>query len=458
MNIAILVALAALFVLLLTVLSRLSTLVPKEPDFRSILQAQETGDRGLREELFRNRTEQTGYSEALRKEVQGEMEKLRTVLESRLTAMETANETKRTEQAGYSEALRKEVREELEKLRAALEGRLTAIETANENKLGEIRATVDEKLSNTLEIRLTQSFQRVSHQMEQVQRGLGEMQTLAHGVGDLKRILTNVKTRGTWGEMQLGALLSEMLTPDQYASNVATTGTSERVEFAIKLPGPDDSGEPVWLPIDAKFPIEDYRRLMDASAAGDAAGVEAASCDLEAQLKACARSISTKYLEPPRTTDFGILFLPIEGLYAEAVRRNGLAERIQREHRILLAGPSTLAALLNSLQMGFRTLAIQKRSSEVWKLLAAVSTEIARYADLLGKLKKKLSEAQSTIEAAETRTRVMERQLRDVETPDRSSEVVSPHGWAALEGRSGRETEESSSGIAYGDAILKEKQ
>jgi DNA recombination protein RmuC len=323
-------------------------------------QVQEAGDRGLREELSRNRTEQAGYSEALRKEVLGMLE----------------------------------------------------------TKLEQMRATVDEKLSSTLETRPTQSFKQVSDNLERVYQGLGEMQALATGVGDLKRLLNNVKTRGTWGEMQLGALLAEMLTADQYAANVATTGTSERVEYAIRLPGPDDSAGPVWLPIDAKFPIEDYRRLVDASATGDVDGVEAASRELETQLKACARAISTKYLEPPKTTDFGILFLPIEGLYAEAVRRPGLAERIQRENRILLAGPSTLAALLNSLQMGFRTLAIQKRSSEVWKLLAGVSTEIARYADLLAKLKKKLGEAQSTIEAAETRTLVMERQLRDVECAD----------------------------------------
>jgi DNA recombination protein RmuC len=401
MNIVILTVLAAVVVLLLTVFFRLFTLTRVGPDLRPILpaldglrQVQEAGDRSLREELSRNRTEQFSYSDALRKEV------------------------------------------------------LAVLET----KLEQMRATVDEKLSSTLETRLTQSFKQVSDNLERVYQGLGEMQALATGVGDLKRLLSNVKTRGTWGEMQLGTLLAEMLTPDQYAANVATTGTSERVEYAIRLRGPDDSGGPVWLPIDAKFPIEDYRRLVDASTAGDAEGVEAAARQLEAQLKDCARSISTKYLEPPGTTDFGILFLPIEGLYAEAVRRPGLAERIQRENRILLAGPSTLAALLNSLQMGFRTLAIQKRSSEVWKLLAGVSTEIARYADLLVKLKKKLGEAQSTIEAAETRTRVMERQLRDVETSRPSGElsvetdnlVSSPNGWPVLNSLPGRETEESS--------------
>lgn len=304
---------------------------------------------------------------------------------------------------------------ELQELRATVSGGLATMQAENEKKLEQMRQTVDEKLQGTLEARLGESFKQVSDRLEQVYRGLGEMQTLAAGVGDLKRVLTNVKTRGTWGEVQLGALLDQMLAPDQYVQNVATSETGERVEYAIKLPGGDKNGTGVWLPIDAKFPVEDYQRLIEASEKGEAAAVEKASRELEATLKSCARDISRKYLAPPATTDFGILFLSTEGLYAEAVRRPGLAEYLQREYRIVLAGPSTLAALLNSLQMGFRTLAIQKRSSEVWELLGAVKSEFAKYAEMLGKVKKKLNEAQNTIDQAETRTRVIQRKLRDVE-------------------------------------------
>lgn len=307
---------------------------------------------------------------------------------------------------------------ELQDLKATVDGRLATIQTENEKKLEQMRQTVDEKLQGTLESRLGESFKQVSDRLEQVYKGLGEMQTLAAGVGDLKRVLTNVKTRGTWGEVQLGALLEQMLAPDQYGQNVATSGTGERVEYAIKLPGRDSNGAPVWLPIDAKFPVEDYQRLVDASERGDVESVEKASRQLEATLKSCAKNLSDKYVAPPATTDFGILFLSTEGLYAEAMRRPGLAEFIQREYRIALAGPSTLAALLNSFQMGFRTLAIQQRSSEVWELLGAVKSEFGKYADVLAKVKKKLTEAQNTVEKAETRTRAINRKLRDVESTD----------------------------------------
>lgn len=304
---------------------------------------------------------------------------------------------------------------ELQDLKATVDGRLATIQTENEKKLEQMRQTVDEKLQGTLESRLGESFKQVSDRLEQVYKGLGEMQTLAAGVGDLKRVLTNVKTRGTWGEVQLGALLEQVLAPDQYGQNVATSGTGERVEYAIKLPGRDSNGAPVWLPIDAKFPVEDYQRLVDASERGDVESVEKASRQLEATLKSCAKNLSEKYVAPPATTDFGILFLSTEGLYAEAMRRPGLAEFIQREYRIALAGPSTLAALLNSFQMGFRTLAIQQRSSEVWDLLGAVKSEFGKYAEVLAKVKKKLTEAQNTVEKAETRTRAINRKLRDVE-------------------------------------------
>jgi DNA recombination protein RmuC len=240
------------------------------------------------------------------------------------------------------------------------------------------------------------------------------MQTLASGVGDLKRVLTNVKTRGTFGEVQVGTLLEQILTPDQYDKNVSTTGTQERVEFAIKMPG-REAGKTCWLPVDAKFPMEDYQRLVEASERGDAEAVDAASRSLETTLKQCARTISQKYLLPPETTDFGILFLATEGLYAEALRRPGLAETLQREFRVVVTGPNTFAAILNSLQMGFRTLAIQRRTSEVWETLGAVKTQFSKYADVLAKVKKQLHMASNTVETAEQRTRVLQRQLRDVE-------------------------------------------
>ena len=315
----------------------------------------------------------------------------------------------RQELAGQIQALRLDLtlaqKTQLDEIRATVEARLE-----------QVRQTVDEKLQGTLEARLGASFKLVSDRLEQVHKGLGEMQTLASGVGDLKRVLTNVKTRGTWGEVQLGALLEQMLTPDQYAKNVATTGTSERVEFAIKLPG-REPGQPCWLPVDAKFPMEDYQRLLDAAELGDPAAVEAATRSLEATLKLCARTISTKYLQPPATTDFGLLFLPTEGLYAEALRRPALAETLQREHRVILTGPNTFAAILNSLQMGFRTLAIQQSSSEIMNTLSVVKTEFAKYAGVLSKVKKRLQEAADTVDQAETRTRVLERSLRDVSVP-----------------------------------------
>jgi DNA recombination protein RmuC len=280
-----------------------------------------------------------------------------------------------------------------------------------------MRKTVDEKLEGTLEKRLGESFKLVSERLELVHKGLGEMQTLASGVGDLKKVLTNVKTRGTWGEFAVGNLLDQVLSPDQYAANVVTKeGSDERVEFAIRLPGRDEGeNEVVWLPIDAKFPKEDYERLVDAADRGDSAAIEEAGRQLETRIKNSARDICDKYLNPPKTTDFALMYLPTEGLYAEVVRRPGLVENIQREHRVVVAGPTTFAALLNSLQMGFRTLAIEKRSSEVWKVLGAVKAEFGKFGDVLGSVKKKLHQAADTIDKAETRTRAISRRLRGVE-------------------------------------------
>ncbi|TDY23776.1 DNA recombination protein RmuC [Paraburkholderia sp. BL6665CI2N2] len=304
-------------------------------------------------------------------------------------------------------------------VRATIEQRLKDIEANNSLKLDEMRRTVDEKLHATLEQRLGESFKLVSDRLEQVHRGLGEMQTLAAGVGDLKKVLTNVKTRGTWGEVQLEALLEQLLTADQYAKNIATVPKStERVEFAIKLPGRAEQGAaatPVWLPIDAKFPREDYERLIEAQERADPVAVEDASRALEARIRAEARMIAQKYVSPPHTTDFALLFLPTEGLYAEVLRRPGLTDLLQRDYRVTIAGPTTLTALLNSLQMGFRTLAIEKRSSEVWQVLGAVKTEFGKFGDVLAKTKAQLETVTRSIEAAETRTRVMSRRLRDVE-------------------------------------------
>lgn len=301
-------------------------------------------------------------------------------------------------------------------VRATLEAKIRDLQQDNGTRLEEMRKTVDEKLHATLEQRLGESFKLVSDRLDKVHQGLGEMQQLAIGVGDLKRVLTNVKTRGTWGEVQLAMLLEQLLTPDQYAANVETVpGSGERVEYAIKLPGAEDNGTPVWMPIDAKFPKEQYERLADAAERADADGVAAAGKELEAAIRREAKTIATKYLSPPLTTDFAILFLPTEGLYAEVMRRPGLADELQRTCRVSIAGPSTLSALLNSLQMGFRTLALEKRSSEVWQVLGAVKTEFGKFGEVLSATKIALERAAKNIEKAETRTRQMTRKLKTVE-------------------------------------------
>ncbi len=305
---------------------------------------------------------------------------------------------------------------QLDQLRTGVEGRLKSLQDDNTRKLDEMRQTVDEKLQSTLEARLGESFKQVSDRLEQVYRGLGEMQNLAAGVGDLKRVLTNVKTRGTWGELRLDSLLEQMLTPEQYARNVKPIpGSNAIVEFAIRLPGREENEAPVWLPIDAKFPKEQYERLLDAFDAADAEAVAASGKALETAMRGEAKSFSEKYLSPPHTTDFGILFLPTEGLYAEVVKRAGLVDTLQREHRVTVAGPVTLTTLLNALQLGFRTLALEKRSSEVWKVLGAVKTEFGKFGDVLAKTRDTLEKAARNIEGAETRTRAMERKLRSVE-------------------------------------------
>jgi DNA recombination protein RmuC len=321
----------------------------------------------------------------------------------------------REEAGAAAKNQREELARSLEGVRSIVDIRLRQLQDDNAKQIDKMRATVDEKLQGTLEKRLGESFKLVSDRLEQVHQGLGAMQQLASDVGGLQRVLTNVKTRGGWSEWQLGVLLDEMLTPEQFAKNMRMRDdTDERVEFAIKLPG-DENGAPVWLPIDAKFPMEHYDRLAAAQEKGDPAAVETAIKTLETQLKRCAKDICEKYINPPKTTDFALLFLPSEGLYAEAIRRVGLVQNVQRDCRVTFVGPTTLAALLNSLQMGFRTLAIQKRSSEVWNLLAAVKTEFAKFGESLSAVKEKIDQASRKMEDVDVRSRAITKKLRDVE-------------------------------------------
>ena len=321
----------------------------------------------------------------------------------------------REENANAAKTQREELGKSLEGVRGIVDLRLKQLQEDNATQIDKMRATVDEKLQGTLEKRLGESFKLVSDRLEQVHKGLGAMQQLASDVGGLQKVLTNVKTRGGWGEVQLGALLEQVLTPDQFAKNVKTRGDSgDHVDFAIKLPG-DENGAPVWLPIDAKFPTEDYQRLIGAQDKGDVPGIDEAMKSLETQLKKSAKEICQKYINPPKTTDFALMFLPTEGLYAEAIRRVGLAEQVQRDCRVVFAGPTTLAALLNSLQMGFRTLAIQKRSSEVWNLLSGVKTEFGKFGEALSAVKDKLDQAARQVDSVAVRSRAITKKLRDVE-------------------------------------------
>jgi DNA recombination protein RmuC len=368
------------------------------------------------EKLEKVRSDSTSAAQKARDEVNLA---LKSFNESSLDALKEFGSNQRLQLNGFSEQIGKLTesnQQKLEGLRATVESKLRAIQEDNSKQLELMRTTVDEKLQGTLEKRLGESFKLVNDRLEQVYKGLGEMQTLAVGVGDLKKVLTNVKTRGTWGEVQLGAMLEQILSPDQYVANVSTKGQNERVEFAIKLPGRgEDKIEVVWLPIDAKFPVEDYHRLIAAQENADIEATEQAGRQLEHRIKQCAKDICEKYINPPATTDFGILFLPTEGLFAEVIRRIGLPEYLQRECRVIVAGPTTLWSILNSLQMGFRTLAIQQRSSEVWKVLGAVKTEFGKFGGILDGLKKKLDSASSTIDTAAQRSRAIERKLRSVE-------------------------------------------
>jgi DNA recombination protein RmuC len=373
-------------------------------------------DRTVRDEITRSREEAGNASRNQREEM---LNTLKGFNDSLLNQLQKVSGIQAEQLAVFSQqlsALTQANEQRMEKMRETVEQRLRSLQEDNAQKLEKMRETVDEKLHATLEQRLGESFKLVSDRLEQVHKGLGEMQTLAVGVGDLKKVLSNVKTRGILGEFQLGGILEQVLAPEQYAKNVATKkGSRDNVEFAIILPGKDDNGGVVYLPIDSKFPVEDYHALLDAYEHADHAAVEEATKLLENTIKKCARDIRDKYLDPPATTDFGIMFLPFEGLYAEVVRRTGLIEVLQRDFKVIITGPTTLAAMLNSLQMGFRTLAIEKRSSEVWTVLSAVKTEFGKFGDILDKTQKKLQEASNTIEDASRKSRTIEKRLKGVQ-------------------------------------------
>lgn len=369
-----------------------------QKEFRLNRDEAEKSARSLREEVATN---QKNANDTV-VQVMGEMSKSQ---QNSLSAMEKVIK----ELSDKNEALSKELRD-------TMDAKMKSLQESNEKKLEQIQKTVDEQLQTTLQKRLGESFKLVSERLEAVQRGLGEMQTLATGVGDLKRVLTNVKARGTWGEVQLGAILEQILAPEQYDKNVKVRPASnELVEYAIRLPGDDANAGPVWLPIDAKFPQEDYQRLLDATERADQNAIEQSQKALNRSIENAARDISEKYIEPPATTNFAIMFLPTEGLYAEALRQPELTSKLQQTWRVTIAGPTTLAALLNTLRMGFQTLAIQKHSSEIWQVLAAVKTEFGKFGDVLTKVKRQLQTASTTIDETGRRTRAMERKLRGVE-------------------------------------------
>jgi DNA recombination protein RmuC len=380
----------------------------------------------LEKRLSEVRVEGKQASDTARGEITKALKEYQEALRLQVTEASGSQRTQMNDFLARLNTVAENIEKRMDALRNGVEQKLKDIQEDSTKKLDQMRQTVDEKLQGTLEKRLGESFKLVSDRLELVHKGLGEMQTLASGVGDLKKVLTNVKTRGTWGEVQLGNLLDQMLTRDQFQQNVATKpGSGERVEYAIRLPGRTGDGDsPVWLPIDSKCPQEDYQRLVEAAERGDAEAVKESSKQLEIRIKACARDISQKYISPPNTTDFAILFVPTEGLFAEVLRCAGLTEYLQNEYRVMVAGPTTLAALLNSLRMGFRTLAIEKRSSEVWNVLSAVKTEFGQFAEVFEKVKKKLGEAANTIDQAAVRTRAMKRTLKTVDelpAPDASS-------------------------------------
>jgi DNA recombination protein RmuC len=380
----------------------------------------------VKDEISRNRTEANENGKSTREEISRSFKSFRDSTDNRMAEFSSTQSTNFESFSKKLSELTEKNEAKMEHIRLTVEGKLENIQKDNSEKLEKMRQTVEEKLENTLETRLGEKFKLVNDRLEQVYKGLGEMQTLASGVGDLKKVLTNVKTRGTWGEVQLGNLLEQLLIPDQYATNICTKkGSSERVEFAIKIPGKDDHIKTIWLPIDAKFPLEDYQKLVEAQENADPVAAEALGKALEARIKSEAKDIKEKYLDPPYTTDFGILYLPVEGLFAEVVRRMGLFEFLQNTYRVTVTGPTTISALLNSLQMGFRTLAIEKRTSEVWEILGAVKNDFGKFGEILEKTHKKLKEASDSIETATTKTRSIERKLNKVQSlPTGESKLI----------------------------------
>lgn len=391
-----------------------------EDNSKKITDIVESGDekieKAIREEISTNRKESSNVNKEAREEIAKSIKDFGDSVNKQLSSL---TETQSKNFQGFSEKLGEVIEKNdrrMEKVKEVIEKRLENIQKDNSEKLEKMRQTVDEKLHATLEKRLGESFKLVSDRLEMVHKGLGEMQTLAVGVGDLKKVLQNVKTRGTWGEVQLGNLLDQFMTIEQYEKNVATKkGSNDRVEFAIKFPAKDEKIKNIWLPIDAKFPLEDFQSLIDAEEKGDIILIDKLSKALEVRIKSEAKDIKEKYLDPPYTTDFGILFLPIESLYAEVLRRPGLADTLQKDFKVIITGPTTIAAILNSLQMGFRTLAIEKRSSEVWTILSAIKKEFSTFGDILDKTQKKLHEASDTIEKASSKSRTIERKLGKVQ-------------------------------------------
>jgi DNA recombination protein RmuC len=414
--IVVVIVLAAVLTLVFLFSRLLKKISGFDQELKNFEKNQQRTESIIKEEIAKNRTETSQNNQLSRQEMSNS---LKSFGDSLLSRMAEIAGLQKNQLDTFSKQLSTQTRtneEKLEQMRETVEKKLKTLQDDNTKKLDQMRETVDEKLHATLEKRLGESFKLVSDRLEQVYKGLGEMQTLAAGVGDLKKVLSNVKSRGTWGEISLGFLIEELFTPEQYSKNVATKkGSSDRVEFAIRLPGRDKGEGEVWLPIDSKFPEADYSRLIEAQEKAEPILVEEAAKSLEKFIKAEAKKINEKYLDPPNTTDFGIMFLPVESLYSEVLRRRGLFELLQREFRITVTGPTTLAALLNSLQMGFRTLAIEKRSSEVWTVLGTVKTEFGKFGDILDKTQKKLQEASNTIETAARKSRTIERKLKDVQ-------------------------------------------
>jgi DNA recombination protein RmuC len=417
--IAILLLLAVLLIVSVIILQRSSSQAADLlPPLAALGKDIERLERTLHDQHGRIREEMAQESRSSREEQVEALTRFGDSLSKRITEIATLQKGQLDIFSEQLRSLTDHTVRRLDRINETVDEKLRLLQEDTGKKLELMRLTVDEKLHDTLEKRLGESFQMVSQRLEEVHKGLGEMQSLAVGVGDLKKVLTNVKTRGTFGEIQLGTLLDDLLAPDQYEANVETKrGSGLRVEFAVRLPGRDgEHGRPVNLPIDAKFPQEDYQRLLDAQETGDALAAEEAGRQLERSVREMARTIRDKYLDPPQTTDFGVMFLPTEGLYAEVLRRSGLFEQIQREFKVVVTGPATLSAFLNSLQMGFRTIAIEKRSSEVWTLLGAVKTEFSSFGTMLDKAKKKLQEVSNTMDSASTRSRAIERKLRDVQS------------------------------------------